>query len=303
MQLPFARTQQIALRPVDRAATRPRRVLVVGSGLAARNVARDLAARADRTVVGLIDDQPTTTETEWPVLGGHQAVERIIEENAIDEVVVVYSPSWQQELAESLLRNGEREVAVKVVPTAYEAMVARPNFETAGDMPLLSISLPRASRFAEMAKRALDLLLSILALVFVGPVLLLVMALVRLTSRGPAIFSQERVGKDGCHFNVHKLRTMYEDAEAASGARLSTGKSDDRITPIGRFLRASRLDEMPQLINVLRGEMSLVGPRPERPCFVRKFKQEVPGYSERHRVRPGITGLAQIYGRYDSSAT
>jgi lipopolysaccharide/colanic/teichoic acid biosynthesis glycosyltransferase len=142
-------------------------------------------------------------------------------------------------------------------------------------------------------KRAADVTLSLLLLVIAGPMILVSAALVKLTSRGPAFYHQVRLGKDGRPFNILKLRTMVENAEAATGPVWSTGK-DSRITPLGDLLRKTHIDEFPQLLNVLKGEMSLVGPRPERPEFVAKLEWEIPYYRERLQVHPGITGLAQL---------
>jgi len=143
------------------------------------------------------------------------------------------------------------------------------------------------------AKRFLDLVLAASLFVVTLPVVLFVMILVKLTSRGPVIYSQVRLGLDGVEFEIHKIRTMWADAEKHSGPRWST-PGDDRITPVGRFLRKSHLDELPQLWNVLRGEMSLVGPRPERPMIAEKLERALPDYRRRLAVPPGVTGLAQV---------
>jgi lipopolysaccharide/colanic/teichoic acid biosynthesis glycosyltransferase len=145
----------------------------------------------------------------------------------------------------------------------------------------------------ERAKRLFDLSVGSLMLLVAAPVVLLAWALVRLTSRGPGFYSQARVGRFGEPFVILKVRTMYHDCEARSGAKWST-KNDPRVTPVGRVLRKLHVDELPQLLNVLRGDMSLVGPRPERPEFVGPLSQSLPGYVDRLRVRPGLTGLAQI---------
>ena len=140
---------------------------------------------------------------------------------------------------------------------------------------------------------------ALLAVVF-SPVMAACALLIKLTSRGPVFYTQERVGKGGRVFTLIKLRTMYQNAEAETGPTWARGDHEDpRVTPVGRILRKTHLDEVPQLINVLKGEMSLIGPRPERPCFVEEFKEEVTDYDRRLTVKPGITGLAQIRSGYD----
>ena len=151
------------------------------------------------------------------------------------------------------------------------------------------------------AKPILEWGLALIMLVAFSPLLLLCALAIKLTSRGPAFYRQERVGRHGRRFILYKLRTMRQDAEALTGPVWAQGDNDSRLTPIGGFLRRTHLDEVPQLINVLRGEMSLVGPRPERPCFVERLKEQVPGYEQRLAVRPGITGLAQIRAGYDQT--
>ncbi|MFW6108436.1 MAG: sugar transferase [bacterium] len=154
-------------------------------------------------------------------------------------------------------------------------------------------------RYAEF-KRAIDILFALPGLIVALPVIAILAVLVKLTSKGPAFYLQERVGKNGHVFKIVKLRTMVADAESRTGPVWASA-DDPRETPLGRLLRRTHLDELPQLWNVLKGDMSLIGPRPERPVFVEQFKQQIPGYTDRLAVRPGITGWAQIRHVYDQS--
>ncbi|HYC78825.1 MAG TPA: sugar transferase [Planctomycetota bacterium] len=160
-------------------------------------------------------------------------------------------------------------------------------------------SLVLRKRFV-LVKEVVDRLAALAGLVLFLPALAIIGIIIKLTSKGPVFYLQERVGKDGKSFGIIKLRTMVTDAEAATGP-VWARENDPRITPIGRFLRMTHLDEVPQLINVLKGEMSIVGPRPERPLFVERFNSQIPSYAERLRVKPGITGLAQVCHKYDET--
>ena len=151
-----------------------------------------------------------------------------------------------------------------------------------------------------IAKRIFDSVAVFLGAIILSPILLLTAIAVKLTSHGPILYSQVRVGKNGKLFKIYKFRTMTVDAEKNTGP-VWAAKNDCRLTPIGNLLRKAHIDELPQLINILKGEMSLIGPRPERPMFVEKFKEEIPGYEKRLGVKPGITGLAQVWHRYDET--
>src|SRR3989338_461139 len=155
-------------------------------------------------------------------------------------------------------------------------------------------------RLYVFVKRAFDCVAAILGTIILSPLLLLTAMVVKLTSKGPIFYSQTRVGQDGHHFNMYKFRTMKVDAEKDTGP-VWAAANDNRITPVGGFLRKMHIDELPQLFNIVRGEMSLIGPRPERPVFVEKFKEEIPNYEQRLAVKPGITGLAQVWHRYDET--
>jgi exopolysaccharide biosynthesis polyprenyl glycosylphosphotransferase len=165
---------------------------------------------------------------------------------------------------------------------------------------LLGMIISFVRRTYAFAKRFFDIVASIVGIIVLSPVLLITALLVKLTSKGPVLYSQVRVGRKGRLFKMYKFRSMRTDAEKETGP-VWAAENDNRLTPIGDFLRKAHIDEIPQIINILKGEMSLIGPRPERPIFVEKFKEEISGYEQRLAVKPGITGLAQVWHRYDET--
>jgi exopolysaccharide biosynthesis polyprenyl glycosylphosphotransferase len=296
-----------ASRALGRDAARTavgRRVLIVGAGARGQDIAQELVAdpRSPYQVVGFADDDPAMSCVgELRVLGGFGEILELVDRYGIDDVIIAYMPSWQEDFVkQAMQRQNGSAVQIKVLPGFYDAMLGDCRIERIMDIPLVRITGNGPSRVFLVAKRGFDTVCSAVILFATLPLLALLAAAIKLTSRGPFLFCQERVGRHGRVFRMYKLRTMVLDAERFTGPVLAH-EYDERITPVGRFLRKTRLDELPQFWNVIRGDMSIVGPRPERPEFADEFAERIPGYRQRLNVRPGITGLAQVYGDYLTS--
>jgi exopolysaccharide biosynthesis polyprenyl glycosylphosphotransferase len=274
-----------ALRLFGRPPGGARRLLVFGDGPPTRALAGRLAANPwGRCEVAVAEAGDGARSEDL-----HR-----IEQGAVDAVVIDLPYEEAATVAE-VSGWAEREgVPVYVTPRALPVGGLRPSPPAPGE-PLIALTPPALPPAGRIAKRAADVVLSAAGLIAAAPAMALTAALVRLTSRGSAIYSQRRVGLGGRVFTLYKFRTMRDDAEVHTGP-VWAADDDARCTPLGRILRRTHLDELPQLWNVLAGDMSLVGPRPERPELVRRFKREVDRYPHKHRVRPGITGWAQIHG-------
>ena len=276
------------------------RVLLVGTGPLAIELAGELARRAKwgYRVAGLVsvteEAVVAVPEGSPPVLGNVADLAGIVRDNSIDRVIVA-SPVALRELVEDITLGGDADVRVDVVPELYEIFIGEVDSIVA-DIPLMAIT-HRSPQWYVGLKRVTDVAGALLLLVALSPVLLLVALAILVTMGMPITFRQERLGRDLRPFTLYKFRTMVRDAEALTGPVLA-GDEDPRVTPFGRFLRTFRLDELPQLVNILRGEMSFVGPRPERAFFIEQFLAEIPAYRERFRIKPGVTGLAQVSGGY-----
>ena len=279
------------------------RVLIIGTDRASVELAEKVASRGrwGWNVVGLVDECADPRHPAPVILGGFPVVGTVEDVATIASVlranrVIVSSPIALREFVESLVLQEDLKVRIDVVPDLYEIFIGTVD-AIVGDVPLMEISRATVPRYYAFLKRVVDLLVSSLLLLVTGPLLLVSGLAVLLENGSPAFFSQERLGRNLVPFRVLKIRTMVKDAEEATGPVIAD-VDDSRITRVGRFLRRFRIDELPQLINIIKGEMSFVGPRPERPYFVDRFLKEVPGYRERFNVKPGATGLAQVSGSY-----
>ncbi|MEW5742814.1 MAG: undecaprenyl-phosphate glucose phosphotransferase [Myxococcota bacterium] len=235
-----------------------------------------------------------------PVKGLYSELGRVLDEQPVDQVVLALPLEEHAALKELMEELALRTVDVKLLPDLFSFVTLRGGLEEFGGLPIISLQGAPLEGWNLIAKRAFDVIFSGLALLLLSPLFLALALLVKLTSRGPVFYAQERMGMDGRLFRMLKFRTMKVDAEK-DGPRFATAE-DDRKTPVGALLRRFSLDELPQFWNVLVGDMSLVGPRPERPVFIEAFKKQIPRYHLRHMVKSGITGWAQVNGlRGDTS--
>jgi exopolysaccharide biosynthesis polyprenyl glycosylphosphotransferase len=332
----FARARRWVGRPV----------LILGAGVVGSQVAQRLETHPEYGLrpVGFLDDEPRSlgdvVDCDVPVVGTVEDVDEIVARTGVDHLIVAFSSVTDSRVSPLIQRCQELGIEVSVVPRMFDTINNRVSYEAVGGLPLLSFSSvsPRGAQFT--LKHAFDRIAAFALLLVLSPLMLAVALAVRISSPGPVLFRQRRVGRDGKVFDLYKFRSMRMAPERPAPAAVSdppalvavgeasdptTASTDgaqgagegthdahlhwlggdvapggiegtDRRTAVGRLIRRTAIDELPQLINVVRGEMSLVGPRPERPEFVELFRQEVARYGDRHRVRSGITGWAQVHG-------
>jgi sugar transferase (PEP-CTERM system associated) len=282
----------------------PERMLIMGTGPTGISLARDIISRPELQlkVVGFLDEKGENIGKSLVnpgIIGAAANVEEIAQLEKIDHVVISLLERRGMMPVRQLLHLKFAGVKVEDAHSFYERMTGRIILERLSPSWLILSDGFRKSTLLVVAKRAIDVVLSLVSLVLSLPLLAVTAAAIALESGGPVLFRQERTGLNGKSFEMLKFRSMYKDAEAGGPQWAATG--DHRITRIGKWIRKFRIDELPQVINVLRGEMSIVGPRPERPEFVSMLEEQIPFYGLRHFVRPGITGWAQVKYQYGAS--
>lgn len=249
-------------------------------------------------IMGILDDTvaPGTIYRNVEVLSLIDSLSSILECNHPDEIAITLGLSEYYKLGRIVAMCEKSGVHTKFIPDYTKIIPSQPYTEDLMGLPVINIRhVPLSNTFNRMVKRAMDIVGSLICIVLFSPVMLITAVLVKTTSKGPLIFRQERVGLNNQPFWMYKFRSMEVQSKQAE-KRGWTVKNDPRVTTVGRFIRKTSIDELPQLFNVLKGDMSLIGPRPERPQFVEKFREEIPRYMVKHQVRPGMTGWAQVNG-------
>ena len=280
------------------------RILIVGTGEVGRIILQRIqqSPGLGYNVIGFVDDHDSpSTLVGVVVLGPTSDLSRLIEAHQIDEVIIAMPEASHQEILSIMARCEREKVTVKVFPDVFQIMASEVSIGDLNGLPLLTMRDTALRGWRLTLKRSVDIVIGALALILFSPIMMLIAILIKLDSSGPVFYVQERMGLDANPFKMLKYRSMVADAEAETGP-VWTAESDPRRTRFGTIIRRFSLDELPQLINVLMGDMSMVGPRPERPVFVEQFKKSIPRYMDRHREKSGITGWAQVNGlRGDTS--
>ncbi len=283
------------------------RTIIIGTGHNAKVAYDDLMRNKTlgMDVMGYVQvngklPDPEAGIDENLIIGHLDNIDEILTKNQIQDVLVAIEPDRRRDLVEVISKVDKPEVTLKLLPDFYQLVSGLNKTNQIFGLPFIEISPQPMPLWERGVKRLLDVVVCLTVLIVGLPIFALLAIIIKLDSKGPIIYAQRRVGRKGKIFTMYKFRTMRNDAEASSGPTWAV-ENDPRVTKIGFWLRKLRLDELPQVINVLNGTMSLVGPRPERPHFVDQFKIQIPLYTRRLRVRPGITGWAQVKWKYDSS--
>jgi exopolysaccharide biosynthesis polyprenyl glycosylphosphotransferase len=274
--------------------------IIIGSNekaLALYNEMKSQVKSSGNKFVGFVhvDNNVHLLEPYLPNLGSFSEIKDVIKKHQVEEAIIAIESSEHENLGKILNDLSDVNVIIKIIPDMYDILSGSVKMSSIFDAPLIEINREIMPVWQKYAKRMLDVSVSFLLFIFLFPVFIILALLIKLTSKGPVIYSQERVGKFGRTFNIYKFRSMYTDAEE-HGPALSS-KYDSRITPVGKILRKYRLDELPNFYNVLIGDMSLVGPRPERKFYIDKIMEKAYHYAHLHKIKPGVTSWGQVkYG-------
>ncbi len=279
-----------------------RNLAIVGAHDSADRLIREIESHPQLgyRCIGFIDQERKEDILGYSVIGSYSDIPRLTKEKGIDGLIISHYTNSAKDILDILKYCWDEKLTIYLEPSLVDVIAGHLKTHNVCGVPLVVLLQDHMPRWEAQVKRLFDIFISATMLIVGAPVWLLVAALVKATSKGPAVYSQERIGLNGKPFIMMKFRSMTVDAETKSGPAWAT-TNDPRVTPFGRFMRKARLDEIPQLINVLKGEMSFVGPRPERQYFIEKLTKEIPWYIKRLKMKPGITGWAQVKHKYDET--
>jgi len=282
-----------------------RNVLIVGAGWAGKTILQEInrLQKSGLRTVGFIDDDPQKKGKlidGVPVLGDRYTIDKVIRKKGVDLIVAAITHEKHADLIKALINCSWKGIDIVDMPAIYEQLTGKIPFKHINNMWMLHIAIGKPKLYSRLIKPILEAIIASILFILLIPVMVVLAIVIKCDSRGRIFYTQERIGKDGRKFTIMKFRTMVENAESVTGA-VYAADNDPRITKIGRFLRKWRLDEIPQLVNVIKGDMGLIGPRPEREVFIREFEEKIPFYTQRLLVRPGLTGWAQVKFPYASS--